>query len=236
MTSTSRLAITWLGHGTFHFHSPGGRRLLVDPWLESNPRCPDEWKKPSSLDAILITHGHSDHATDAARIAKTTGAPVVASHEICTWLGKKGVANLMPMNKGGAQTLGGVRIAMVDARHSSSIEEDGTTIPLGEAAGFVITFEDDLVLYFAGDTSLFGDMRLIAELYRPLVACLPIGDLYTMGPEHAAKAAQWLGVRQVIPMHYGTSPKLTGTLEAFRAAVAPLGIEVLALEPGKTTD
>ena len=233
---SSRLAITWLGHGTFHFRSPGGCRLLVDPWLEDNPTCPDAWKKPAPLDAILITHGHSDHATDAARLAKATSAAVVASQEICTWLGKKGVATLRPMNKGGEQTVAGVRVAMVDARHSSSIEEDQMMVPLGEASGFAITFEDDLVLYFAGDTSLFGDMRLIADLYRPHIACLPLGDLYTMGPEHAAKAVEWLRVRQVIPMHYGTFPKLTGTLEQFRAAVAPLDVEVLALEPGKTTE
>ena len=232
---SSRLAITWLGHGTFHFRSPGGRRLLVDPWLEDNPTCPDAWKKPAPLDAILITHGHSDHATDAARLAKATSAAVVASQEICTWLGKKGVANLRPMNKGGEQTVAGVRVAMVDARHSSSIEEDQMMVPLGEASGFVITFEDDLVLYFAGDTSLFGDMRLIGEWYKPQIACVPIGDHYTMGPEQAAKACEWLGVKQAIPMHYGTFPVLTGTVEAFRKSLGPTGIEVLELEPGKTT-
>ena len=140
------------------------------------------------------------------------------------------------MNKGGAQELGGVRIAMVDARHSSSIEEGGTTVPLGEAAGFVLTFEDGLVLYFAGDTALFGDMRLIGEWYRPHVACVPIGDLYTMGPDQAARACQWLGVRQAIPMHYGTTPALTGTVEAFRAALAPLGVELLELRPGETSE
>lgn len=232
----SRLGITWLGHGTFHFRTPGGKRLLIDPWLDDNPRCPAAWKKPSPLDGILITHGHSDHASDAASLAKATGAPVVASFEICTWLSRKGVRDLRPMNKGGSQMLAGVKVAMVDARHSSSIEEGGATIALGEAAGFVLTFEDGLVLYFAGDTALFGDMRLIGDWYHPHIACLPIGDLFTMGPDQAAKACEWLGVRQVAPMHYGTSPALTGTLAEFKSLVAPLSIDVLDLEPGKTTE
>jgi L-ascorbate metabolism protein UlaG (beta-lactamase superfamily) len=231
----SALAITWLGHGSFHFRTPGGQRLLIDPWLETNPKCPAAWKKPSALDGILITHGHADHATDAASVAKATGAPVVASFEICTWLARKGVKNVRPMNKGGTQSLGGVLVTMVDARHSSSIEENGVLIPLGEAAGFVLKFEDGLPLYFAGDTALFGDMRLIAELYKPIIACVPIGDLFTMGPQEAAKACEWLGVKQVVPMHYGTMPALTGTPDMLRKHL-PSTIEVLELQPGETSE
>lgn len=231
-----RLAVTWLGHGTFHFRTPGGRRILVDPWLDGNPRCPAAWKRPAPLDAILITHGHADHAADAEALARATGATVVASFEICRWLERKGVRELSPMNKGGTVEVAGVRVAMVDARHSSSIEEGGVTVPLGEAAGFVLGFEHGLTLYFAGDTALFGDMKLIGEWYRPDTACLPIGDRYTMGPEQAARAAEWLGVRQVIPMHYGTAPELTGTPARLRELLEPLGIGVLELTPGETAE
>jgi L-ascorbate metabolism protein UlaG (beta-lactamase superfamily) len=226
--------MTWLGHATCLFRFPDGTALIADPWLAGNPACPPEFHRPPHVDGVLISHGHSDHSEDAAAVARASGATVVANYEICTWLGRKGIRNTTPMNKGGTVQVGGVRITMVDALHSSSCEDNGTTLYLGEAAGFVLRADGAPTVYFAGDTGLFGDMRLIAELYHPVIACLPVGDVFTMGPEQAARACTLLGVTQVLPIHHGTFPVLTGTPAALRALVAPLGVEVLDLKPGET--
>lgn len=225
------LQITWLGHSSFRLRTPGGKEVLLDPWYTGNPAFP-EAARPKAADLILISHGHSDHITDAVAMAKATGATVVGIWEVTSWLGSKGVKNLEPMNKGGTITTSGLRITMTDARHSSSADKDLTY--LGEAAGFVVTLENGQTIYFAGDTSLFGDMKLIAELYKPDIAFLPIGDRFTMGPDTAAMAAQWLGVKQVVPMHYGTFPLLTGTPHQLEQHLNGKGIEVLTLQPGET--
>jgi L-ascorbate metabolism protein UlaG (beta-lactamase superfamily) len=226
------MEITWLGHSSFRVRTPGSKEILFDPWYTGNPSFP-EASRPKAADLILISHGHSDHITDAAAMAKATGATVVAIWEITTWLGTKGIKNLEPMNKGGTVTAKGVQITMTDARHSSSIDENGM-VYLGEAAGFIVRLEDNQTVYFAGDTALFGDMKLIGELYRPDIAFLPIGDRFTMGPDTAATAAKWLGVKQVVPMHYGTFPLLTGTPAQLKEHLAGTGIQVLELKPGET--
>ena len=229
-----KLSFTWLGHSTFLFRSPGGKRILIEPWVASNPACPPDAKKIDALDLILLTHGHSDHADDAATIARATGAHVIANYEICLWLEAKGIQNTAPMGHGGTQLVSGIAITMVNAVHGSSALEDGRIIYLGHPCGYVIRFEDGLTVYFAGDTDVFGDMRLIAEMHRPAIGFLPIGDRFTMGPAGAAKAAELLGVRQVVPMHYGTFPFLTGTPAQLRDLLVPRGVEMLELRPGET--
>lgn len=230
-----KLSITWFGHATFLLRTPGGARVLFDPWFSSNPSCPDAMKKPPKADLILATHGHFDHIDDLLFCARDSGAPVVGIFELCDWLGRKGLQNTSPMNKGGSQTIGGLRVTMTDARHSSGFVDSGQMVYMGEAAGYVLTLEDGRAIYFAGDTCLFGDMRLIGEMYKPEIAFLPIGDRFTMDPAAAAKACEFLGVRQVVPMHWGTFPLLTGTPDDLKKLV-PKGVDVLALKPGETAE
>jgi len=225
---------TWLGHGTFLLSTPGGKRILIDPWVASNPACPESARQVGPLDLMLVTHGHSDHSADTVSIGRSTGARVVAPHELAVWFQGKGLQSVTGMNPGGTLNALGLSVTMVPATHSSSIEEDGRTLYMGVATGYVVRLEDGLTIYFAGDTAVFGDMKLIGEMYQPTIAFLPIGDIYTMGPEQAAKACELLGVKQVVPMHYGTYPALTGTPARLRALVEPRGVQVLELRPGDT--
>ena len=230
----SSISITWLGHATFIITTPGGKRIVTDPWLEGNPACPADKKKIDKADVILVSHGHFDHTGDVVNVSRATNAATVGVFELTAWLEKKGVQNLTGMNIGGTTKIAGLEITMVPAIHTSSVTENDQVVYLGLAAGFVVKMENGQSFYFAGDTALFGDMRLIAELHAPEIAFLPIGDHYTMGPQAAAIAARMLGVRQVVPMHYGTFPVLTGTPDELKRLVDPFGIDVLVLKPGQT--
>jgi L-ascorbate metabolism protein UlaG (beta-lactamase superfamily) len=232
----AKLAIQWLGHSTFVITTPGGKRIVTDPWLEGNPMCPPDKKKIDKADVILLSHGHFDHTGDVVTVARATNASIVAVFELSQWLERKGLQNITGMGIGGTVKLAGLEITMTPAVHTSSVVENDSTIYLGLAAGFVVKMEDGKSFYFAGDTALFGDMRLIAELYNPEIAFLPIGDHFTMGPEAAAVAARLLGVRQVVPMHYGTFPVLTGRPADLKRLVEPHGIDVLELKPGETAE
>ena len=231
-----KLEITWLGHSTFLLRTPGRKRLLFDPWLANNPSCPDALKKPPQVDLILASHGHGDHIEDLVASARASGAPVLGVYELCDWVERKGIQNTVPMNKGGSVRIADLTVSMTAASHSSGFIENGQMIYMGEPAGFVIRLEDQRAIYFAGDTALFGDMQLIGERYKPEIAFLPIGDRFTMDPIDAARACQMLGVRQVVPMHWGTFPILTGNPDELKRLVEPRGIQVLELKPGDTAE
>ncbi len=225
--------ITWLGHSTFELRFETGEVLILDPWLEGNPKHPKDYKI-EKVDAIAVTHAHFDHINDVIPLAKKFKPKVIAIFETAAWLEKEGVKNTVGINKGGTVDLGFVKLSMTHALHSCSIKDGSELLYGGEAAGYVLTFKDGRTAYFAGDTALFGDMKMIGEFYTPELAFLPIGDHFTMDPHQAAHAARMLGVRQVIPMHYGTFPVLTGRPEELAEKLQKDGIQVLTMEPGQT--
>ncbi len=225
--------LTWLGHAAFRIDSPGGKRIYVDPFLNGNPSCPEAELEPERVDAIFLTHGHVDHVGDTVALAQKFDCPVYAQVELRGWLSTQGLTENMAeaYNKGGTIEWEGIKATLTDGNHSSSAN-DGTY--LGESCGIVFKLEDGPTIYFAGDTNVFGDMQLIARIYEPDVAVLPIGDHFTMGPREAAVALELLGVKRCIPSHYGTFPLLTGTPEQLRE-LAP-GVEILAPEPGGSVE
>ncbi|HEV2615061.1 MAG TPA: metal-dependent hydrolase [Candidatus Acidoferrales bacterium] len=235
MLSTRGNKLTWLGHATFKITTPSGKVIVVDPWVSGNPACPKAMQKFDRLDTLLITHGHFDHIADAVELGKKFKPQIVAIHETGKWLESKGVKNTLGMNKGGTQKVGEIEVTMVNAIHSCGIEDDGKIIYGGEACGYIIRLPGGLTIYHAGDTAVFGDMKLIAELYAPEAAMLPIGDYYTMSPREAAMAIRLLNVKHVIPMHFGTFPALTGTPEELRKLTQDIsGLEIHALKPGES--
>jgi len=224
--------IIWLGHATFELRFEGGEVLILDPWIEGNPKHP-AGHKIEKVDAIAISHAHFDHIDDVIPLAKKFHPTVVGIFETTSWLEKKGVKNTIGMNKGGTVDLGYVKLTMTHALHSCSIKDGDNTLYGGEAAGYVLRPKNGRAAYFAGDTALFGDMALIGQLYEPELAFLPIGDHYTMGPDQAAHAARLLKVKRVIPMHYGTFPALTGRPEDLAQKLHQDRIEVLTMQPGQ---
>ena len=230
------VSFTWVGHGTYKARSAKGKEILIDPWVMGNPAAPETLKTVDRCDLMLITHGHFDHIHDAVEIARRTKPTIVCSHEIGAWLQGKGIdgEKIVASNKGGTVDIDGIKVTLVHAEHTCGITDDnGSIVYGGEACGLVIEFENGFQVYFAGDTDVFGDMALIAELASFDVAFLPIGDFYTMGPERAAKAAKLLGVKTVVPMHFATFPILNGRPDQLQELVGP-GVKVLDVKPGDT--
>lgn len=220
--------ITWLGHGCWSIVT-GGHRILLDPFLNDSPTAPIKADE-AEADYILISHGHFDHVADAVSIAKRTGATVVAVFEICEWLGKQGIEKTEPMNTGGGIELPFGRVKMTPAHHSSVLP-DGTYA--GNPVGYLLTLEERKI-YFACDTALFLDMRLIGTTGLDL-AVLPIGDRYTMGPEDAIEATKLLQPKRVAPAHYNTWPPIAQDAKAWADRTrAHTAAEPVVLEPGES--
>jgi len=225
--------ITWLGHATVLVQTDRGTNILIDPFIAQNPKYPKDFVLPAKIHYILLSHGHGDHISDTVRLAARYNSTVVAISELAAYLANKGVANTIGMNLGGTVQLDDVAATMVEAKHSSAALDEQGTHDVGVAAGFVLTIADGPVLYHAGDTTVFSDMKLIRELYRPEVAMLPIGGHYTMGPVEAAMAVRFLEPKIVLPLHFGTFPPLTGTPDQL-AALVDANVQVVRLEPGES--
>jgi L-ascorbate metabolism protein UlaG (beta-lactamase superfamily) len=235
--------ITWYGHACVEVRTPGGKTVLFDPWF-GNPKSPKPADAVTACDLMLVTHGHSDHMGDAVALASRLRPTWPCMHEMSLWLARRlpgGADALTGMNKGGTFAFGDINVTMVGADHSAGDWNPGgeTTLYLGEPAGFVVRLENGYTIYHAGDTNVFGDMRIIGDLYRPNLAFLPIGGHFTMGPREAALAVELLGVKDVMPIHYGTFPLLAGSPAQLRDELTARGlgdVVVHAPKPGQAAD
>jgi L-ascorbate metabolism protein UlaG (beta-lactamase superfamily) len=233
MISMKGTRVTWLGHATVLVQTAKGTNILIDPFIQNNPKYPKGFELPEKINYILLTHGHGDHISDAVPVAKKHKSNVAAIYELAAFIGGQGVENTTGFNVGGTVQLDDVAVTMVDAKHSAGAEGKSGTQYAGVAVGYVLTVANGPVLYHAGDTTVFGDMKLIKELYHPELAMLPIGGFYTMGPREAALAAQFIDPKAILPIHFGTFPPLTGTPDELDQHLKG-SIEVIRIKPGES--
>jgi L-ascorbate metabolism protein UlaG (beta-lactamase superfamily) len=231
------MKLTWFGHSAFRIEF-GDCRVMIDPFLTGNPSFKGDPKEAAAgATHVLLTHGHSDHLGDTVDICKATGAQLVANFEIYSFLAAQGVQNANPGNHGGTVDCGGFTTTFVIAFHSSSVQQDGQNVYLGNPAGLVVKAPGEPVLLHMGDTEIFSDMALINEIHQPEIGIVPIGDRFTMGAKTAAMACRrFYKFKTVIPCHYGTFPIIDQTADKFIAEMGPDGGKVLVPERGKAVD
>lgn len=229
------LEITFIGHASFRVVTPAKKIIYIDAWLNKNPVAPEELKVVDKADLFLVTHGHGDHLdADLIEIAQRTGARVIAPAAVCQYLRSKNFDQIEFLQNGGTTEATGVKVTMTQAYHAAHVNTPEGPMHPHESVGYVVEVAPDFRIYFAGDTGIFGDMRLIGDIYHPQISVIPIGDRATMGPLQASHAARMLQSPVIIPFHFGTFPFLTGTAEELKALVANDPFEIKVMKAGET--
>ena len=233
--------IQLLGHATFKVTTPENKVIIIDPWLTGNPFIPEQFKKFDDTDLFLVTHGHDDHFDlEILDHVKNGHTKIIANSMVRWYLIENNcpMNAIEPMNIGGTIELMDVKVTMVNGFHVSHINITETKAGYPHhSVGFILHLTDGNRIYFAGDTCVFGDMKLIGEIYKPTIAVLPIGDPYTMGPLEASHAIRLLNIKQVIPFHYGTFPQLIGNPETLKVHTADIeGLQIHALKAGEVME
>ena len=249
--ASGKTELLWLGQASFRIKSPGGKVIVVDPWLINGPKAPAAYKQDlgalGKVDLLLVTHGHVDHLGDAPAIAKLNNTILYGPADMVTPLITLGTlpANLgHRFNKSGSVTpLPGIKVTAVKAEHSSLIVWNNPATgkneahPAGEAMGYIIQMENGFKIWHMGDTGLFPDMQFISEHYKPDLVLIPIGGNFTMDPEDAAFAARtWVKPKNIIPIHYNSNPLTKGTLAEFQAAMKGSSIKITPMTEGQTVE
>jgi len=225
------MQITWYGHSAFRLDF-SDNAVLIDPFFAGNPAfTADPREAMRGVKHVVLTHGHSDHVGDTLEIAKQNEATVTANYDLCMWLAGKGLQKFNPMNTGGTTDLGAFTVTMVRADHSSGDIKDGMPIYLGNPCGVIIKAKGEPTVWHLGDTDIFSDMALIAEIHQPKIAMVPIGDRFTMSPVTAAMAVRrFIKAETVIPCHYGSFPIIEQTADKFVAELQGQQVKVIVPE------